>query len=59
MTIVLETLELFIKDILIVVKVPGKPVTGEKINVELAPEAGMVNWIPLGKIVLETTAPLV
>jgi len=54
---VLELVGLLINDILIVVAASGKPVIGEKIIVELEPEAGMSNWILEGKTDFETTVP--
>jgi hypothetical protein len=44
-TIVLELVGLPINDILIVMGLSGKPVTGEKTMVELEPEVGMSSWI--------------
>jgi len=54
---VLELVGLLIKDILIVALALGKPVIGEKIIVELEPEAGSSNWVLEGRTDFETTVP--
>jgi len=54
---VLELVGLLINDILIVVAALGKPVTGEKIIVEVEPLAGISNWILEGRTDFETTVP--
>ena len=56
-TMVLELVGLLINDILIVVELLGKPVTGEKTIVELEPETGLSNWTLEDRTIRETIVP--
>ena len=58
MVIVLELVDLPIKDILIVLEASGKPVMGEKITVEEELEIGTSNWILERKTDFETMVPV-
>ncbi len=55
MVIVVETDSSLVKDIIIAAVFWGKPVSGEKITVDVEPEAGFTNLMSAGSKVLETT----